>query len=96
MEGSRSCHCAPEKSVGALCGTSVAPVMAAVPRKRVRAPWGRYQAFGRNGVAMWGGSKVEIDLEVTLGLCKLNVGWAVVAASRVSVMNGYYRPEAGG
>lgn len=38
-----------------LGGTCVAPVMAATPTMRVRAPWG------------W--PKVEIDLEVTLGLC---------------------------
>lgn len=52
-----------------LCGACIAPVMAAAPKKRVRAPWGWCRAFGRNGAATWGGAKVEIDLEVTLGLC---------------------------
>lgn len=49
--------------------------MAAVPKKRVRAPWIWYRAFGRNGAVTWGGAKVEIDPEVTLGLCNsMSVG----------------------
>ena len=52
-------------------GTCVAPVMTAAPKKRVRAPWGWYRAFERHEAATWGGSKVEIDLEMTLRFCNL-------------------------
>ena len=35
----------------------------------MRAPWGWYRAFGRIEAATWDRPKVEIDLEVTFGLC---------------------------
>ena len=57
------------------CGACVAPVMAAAPEKHVQAPWSGCRAFGRKEAATWGGSKVEIDLEVALGLCNpMSVG----------------------
>lgn len=43
--------------------------MVAAPRKRVRTLWIWYRAFERNGAATSGWPKVEIDLEVTFGLC---------------------------
>jgi len=54
--------------------------MATTPKKRVRAPWIWYRAFGRNGAVTWGGAKVEIDLGVTDRNVQPNVGSEAIAA----------------
>lgn len=59
--------------------------MAAAPRKRVRAPWIWCRAFGLNRAATWGGPKVEIAFEVTLGLCNpMSVGQRLLLFASVT------------